>query len=755
MSTLQLDPPPAPAPAPPGAASPSISQQQLGRLRNRARTGIRIEAFGVLALLLIAYAVPTLLTDRSLRLEWGFRAALLLTFVVVVVRMLRARLWRPLATPLSDDEMALAVERRSPGIRQALISSLQFERVLRGERSAPESQQMMQAVVDDVRGRLDQIPFGLAIDAGRVRKHAAAIGLGAVFFAAWAGIDSSSLGIWAQRNLLLTNVEWPRYTKLRFLDVPEGGVRLPQGDALTLRIDVGGPVPDQVYLRYDFQGGERGVEPMSRTGEREFTLTLDAVLENAVLRAEGGDGLSDPLRVQVVERPRVEELAVTVVFPEYMQRDKEAVPPTESELRVPRGAQLLLTGRSHKPIEEAFLLFVNERKFALQRAADGFGFAGELRPEASGLLVVDVIDRDRLGAGAPPKLIVRLVDDRPPSIDFKLRGISNLITGRARLPGELKIKDDFGLREVAAAVRIAVDNAAETAPRPAASPDEQARPKLEQPFEPITVRFADGLRTNALRYETSATIDLKQWSPNAGDQMAEENRVRPGMLLSLRFSAKDNFGPGDPHEAFGEVLTFRVVTREKLLEELRRRQIEQREELARIREEERTALFEIREMMSPAAGNERATKARARLKALARQQQALGRRAAFVGESYQRILWEFENNELIEPAKVRELENLITVPLAAVAREPFPATARLIDDFAATGQEATRSAAIAGYDDILVRLDAIIAVMGQAETLAALLEELRGVIKIEDSAIQEVERRLQQAGENRFGKDRK
>ena len=108
------------------------------------------------------------------------------------------------------------------------------------------------------------------------------------------------------------------------------------------------------------------------------------------------------------------------------------------------------------------------------------------------------------------------------------------------------------------------------------------------------------------------------------------------MLLSLRFQAADNFGPGEPHTANGEVLSFRVVTREKMLEELRRRQVEQRQELERIREEERLAQLELRDTLNPNATDERAKQARARFKALSRQQQALGRRVSFVGEAYQR-----------------------------------------------------------------------------------------------------------------------
>ena len=718
----------------------------LARLRGRARTGIWIETLGLIALLLIAFAVPSFLTDRGLRLEWIYRALLLGTFVFVLVRVVYRRLVRPLGVELGAEEMALAVERSAPEVKQALISSLQFDRELQsttGGRSI-ESAALKQAVVADVNARLAAIPFGRAIDAGRVRRFGLGIVAAVVFFAGWAAIDAFSLGLWSRRNLLLSNAEWPRYTALRLADGGAAEVRLPQGDALSVRIAVDGPVPDQLFVDYDFAGGDRGTEPLSRTGEREFSWTIESVLTDMKLRIEGGDALPLELQVVIVERPRIDDLAVKITYPDYMQRESELVPATEGELRLPKGALLSISGRSQKPIADAFLLFGSEQKTALTRAADGHSFAGDFAPTASGLLVIDVVDRDQLGAGSPPKLVLRVGDDKPPTLEFRLRGIGSSITAHARIPGELKVKDDFGLREVGAVWRAIDDTPV----------DKGAAPPPEVPFGPATVLFGEALTTSARRYETTASVDLTQWN-KIPDENAAGNPIKPGMLFSLRFQAKDNFGPAEPHEGLGETMSFRVVTREKLVEELRRRQIEQAQELRRLIDDEQRARLELAEMVNPAAAGERRKAAEARLKALARQQQALGRRVAFVGESYQRILWEYENNRLIEANKVRQLESLIPVPLQQLAKESLPATARLVDAFVTSADEATRASAIEGYIDIERRMTAILKNMEQAEQLATLIEELKLVINLENDAIRETEKRRKDREEGIFTPKRK
>ena len=741
MSSSTVPQPAAPAPHQPSLGRElAAARARLQEQRRRVRAGLWTETLGVVALMLVAYALPTLLADRFLRLEWAFRAVLLGAFVVVAARVVRRRLLRPMTVALSDEEMALAVERRCPQLEQQLISSLQFDEELAQDGRSIESREMKAAVVQDLRDRLQAVPFAQAIDGGRVRRFALGVLAMLLFFGGWAGVDARSLGIWAARNVLLTNVDWPRYTSLAFVD-GDGEVRLPQGDALTVRVRVDGPVPEQVFVDYAFADGDEGAEPMSLTGDDEFVWTLDSVVRDLDLSVQGGDSLPATLRVRVVERPVVSDLAIRVTLPEYMEREPFDVPPTEGEVRLPSGATVAVSGTSRKPLQEAFLLVGGEEKVALAVADDQRSFSGTFAPVQSGLMVVDVIDQDSLGAGTPPKLLLRVGQDKAPTVDFRLRGIGSSITYEARIPGALRARDDFGLREITAVMRAQEERSStggdEQAPLPTAEWAD-AEAIYDAPFE-----------RSALRYEAEASVDLLTWN-KVRDQNSKENPIRPGMLFSLRYSAKDNFGPGEPHEGFGETMTFRVVPRDQLIEELRRRQVEQRAELQQIADQEATGTMELAETINPAEAGDQQRQATAKFRVFARRQQALGRRVRFVGEAYQRILWELENNRLIEDNKVRQIEAVITAPLEQLAKEAFPATARLVNEFVRTNEESVRGSAVDGYRDISRRLAEIIKAMEQAETLAALLEELRNVINLESDAISDVKRRIRTREDSLF-----
>lgn len=732
------------AAAPPTPGGLASARAELSRLRRRVRIALHTEGAATTLALLVAFAVPSFVTDRLLRLELPYRAALLASFVGIAAWLLWTRVVRGLRVALSDAEIALAVERRAPQMHEALISSLSFEERLASGDLRADSPALMRAVVADVQARSASIPFAAALDRRRLWRHRATAAAAVAAFAGWALVDAASLRLWAQRNVLLGAVDWPRATTLAFAD---GGatLRLPQGDSATIVVAARGEVPDQVFLRHRFASGERGESAMSRSLDDTFTLTLDRVLEDAELQALGGDALPVTMRLEVVERPRIDELTLTVVYPAYMERSAETVPATQGDLRLPRGALLQFAGRSSKALAEAFLLVGDDRKVPLVVDASQRGFAGELQPEASGLLTVDVVDRDRLGAGAPPRLALRIGDDQPPKLDYKLRGIGAMVTSHALLPGTLTVRDDFGLRKVAAALRVVDESSGAETPAP-----------VDVPFEPVVAVFGTALQPSTTKHETTASVDLGQWNP-VPDENAPENRIRPGMALSLRYEAVDNFGPGEPHVGYTETMGFRVVTREQLVEDLRRRQFEQRRELLQLIQEQRGALAELRENALPAEAGDKRAQVEARLEALARQQQGLGRRVEFVGESYQRILWEYENNRLWDQAKIRQAEAAIPVPLAEVGTVDLPASARLVRDLRSQGTAAARDSAASAYARVVRRLEEVAAQMEQAENLAALLEDLRIVINLEQSAIQQVESRVRAAEQDLFGpgKDKK
>src|SRR5690606_1624042 len=120
---------------------------------------------------------------------------------------------------------------------------------------------------------------------------------------------------------------------------------------------------------------------------------------------------------------------------------------------------------------------------------------------------------------------------------------------------------------------------------------------------------------------------------------------------------------------------FRVVTREELLEELQRRRTEQRRELEEVQKAETEARALIAEIVVPAADDPRLAEVHSRLRTVARQQVALGKKCLGISERYRRVLDEMLNNRLFEPNVTRRLDAMIVAPLATLALQDFPESA--------------------------------------------------------------------------------
>jgi hypothetical protein len=721
----------------------SKTNELFARLRRQVAGGVWIEAVGVAATAFAAFAVLSYGLDRLLRLEVPYRAAFLLALVAGLAWIAWTRLIRPLRLRLADDELALALERRQAGLKQALISAVQFERALvAGARL--ESPELMRSVVGTVHERLPSLRSGDALDQRRVARHLVAAAGAALLLGGAAALDPASARLWAQRNLALSDVDWPRRTRLSFdgmaLD-EQGRVRLPQGDDLTVTVQAAGVIPERAHLRYAFAGGDRGSEPMTLTGGDRFTFTLASVLEDCTLRAEAGDGITPELHVAIVERPRLTDLRITLHHPEYLKRPPRLLDGAEGDLRVPRGGRLALEATSSKDLVSAFVAGGDTR--AAAQLAGPRALRAELAPQASGLFVLDVVDRDQLGCARPPKLYVRIVEDAPPVLDWKTQGVGSMITPWARIPGRLKARDDYALTALQPLFRI---GASEGAPAAEAS---DAQPASQPAFEPAPFTGLEGFRAGAAEFAELLVLDLKPLCPDA-DPSSPNNKVPVERFLSVKFTARDNHGPGEPHQSESETITFRVVTREKLLEELQRRQLEQRRDLAQVLVEEKADRAELAEILSPVEADPRSAQARLRLQAMAREQRALGKRVQGVAERYAAILEEMLNNRVIEPNEIRRLEGVIVTPLQRLAAEDFPRSAQTVADFAQAGAADVRNAAVAAYDAILQRLQAVLDEMQEAENLGAILEALRAVMKTEDDAIVDVEKKRDEAARKVF-----
>ena len=711
-------------------------------VRTRARRGIWIEGLAALAMVAAVWAVVSFVIDRGLHLETSFRAVVLALGGIAALRTVVRSLMRPLSVRLDDTEVALAIERGHRGLGQSLISAVEFERDLDRSALRGQSQALMQRVVADATQGIGSLQLDRAFDRGRMRRNLRRLAGVVLAASALSVAFPSTVGLWFQRNLLLSDVEWPRATHLAFEGLPADGVlRVAERDDVTLRVRAEGEIPEQIELDVRFASGDRSLRAMDRTEDGMFTAVLPSLLEEARVVARGGDGETGPLRITIVPRPRITSLQVLLTPPSYIAKEETALEAVAGELRVPRGSKLRILGSTSKPLRTARLVRDAEHRFDGAVDAAGTSFEITFVPEQGGAFALEAIDRDDLGPAQPTQMFVRVLEDTPPQVDFQTRGIGSMITADARLPGVLRLRDDHGLGGVKAQSR-ATD----------ATAREGGEKAPEVPFAPIAVDWRTPLQTGATDAELELVWDLQPLMKEA-DSGSMRNPIHPEMLLSIRFDATDLREP-ENQETRSEVRTLRVVTHEKMLQELRRRQGEQRRELGRVRQKVVEARAEVAEILSPTAKHDDAPKARLRVDQLARQQSSLAKTAQLIADRYRDILDEMVNNRLFEPNVVHGIEAKVVSPLVTVALEDFPDSGRLLAAFAADGTEDSRSAGVEALVQLIARLDRILEQMDRTEDLAAIVESLRVVIRSQADAENLIQRLRDAQGAGIFGRDK-
>src|SRR6185503_6641455 len=161
--------------------------ERLSRLRGAIRRLFALDGLSRLILALAAFVVATFLLDWSLLLPSGVRLVLLAAGIAGFGVLAFKRIVYPLGVKISDDDLALFVERHFPELNDRLISAIQLTReplVAPAEGAlSSRSPQLVAALVADAEQATSQIDFKRVI----IGKHVGKIAL-------WAAVVLLAIG---------------------------------------------------------------------------------------------------------------------------------------------------------------------------------------------------------------------------------------------------------------------------------------------------------------------------------------------------------------------------------------------------------------------------------------------------------------------------------------------------------------------------------------------------------------------------------
>ena len=683
----------------------------LAAVRRRARLWIWAESLALTVAVAVAGGWLTVLADRLVEPPAWVRMGLVAAVAVAVAWVLVTRLAMRVAVPLSDESLALVVERAHPELGDALSTAVSCG--CGGDVAVdPE---LLAATVSAAAERVAGIRL-----AGLFRRRrllaVVALGMaGVAVTAAAAAARPLEAALWTRRMLGLSDAPWPRRVMLEPEGFGAGRRVVARGDDVDIVVRATaawGPLPDLVELRWRSRGRVRAERMGGRGGAsgstQSFGHVLAAVDDDVDLEIRSGDARIRGLRIAVEDPPTVAAVAITVTPPAYLAGGPRSAAASRT-VPVPRGSVVSLAFTSSKPLAAGQVAIRSttaadgarpvERPIAsLEPAAVGTTTITARTPpiDADTAVLVRLVDDQQLVNREPVAVLLAAVPDEPPRVAVRLAGISSAVTPAAILPIEGVVSDDHGL--ASADVRVAAG----------------ADPRIM----PIP-RVAEGLTETAFPAERPELVRL------------EPLGLKVGARLEVSVTARDQCTLADgPHETVGETWTLDVVSPEAL-----RAIVEAREVLLRRRVEgviddlakgrDRLTADAPRPIADaePAAGD--ADLVRRGGDAAAR---AAGETAEIAGE-FRGIHRELANNGLATPEIETRLLVQIAAPLTTIAEEDLAAVSRL---GRVAGGPPDRAAVAAAIDTAITRLREVLRRMLELESVNEVIERLRGVIRLQE-----------------------
>jgi hypothetical protein len=428
---------------------PETSLSELARLRSREQSITLLWGLVRLGSVVVVLLVMACLVDRWIDMfretpQW-LRVGMSLLQPLVAVTLLYFWVWRPLVHSLTDDQLALRVERHLPEYGHRLVTAVQLNRST--ARSEGMSRELIGALTQETERLSEFRDFRSVADTRRVKWSGLLLivpGIAVLTFLAILRFDFDLAGILLQRQCF-SNVEIPHHISLANDTDP----LWPAGDPVVARYRVS----FKHYVEEDkvgtiqvvpegFDPEEYPLEFLEKVDDHTavFVAKIPATTLNFEHRAWLGDGRTKGwAEVKFEPRPVVTHIGAWVQLPDFIGRKPDG---TAYESLMNQGEVIGLAGstvrlliRAQKPLSEAKLVLLERDKtlgVEKELPATNMQLLDETDPQTGEKLSgaeatfrldakllayrIEVKDQFGFANSSPPRRGVAIASDDPPHV---------------------------------------------------------------------------------------------------------------------------------------------------------------------------------------------------------------------------------------------------------------------------------------------------------------------------------------------------
>ena len=725
---------------------------QLSGLRHRIQSRLVFEGLAWIVLAVVAVVFGTLGLDYMMRFTLALRALVMLAALVALGYVFWRHVIRPLQVTMNEEDLALLVERRYGQLGDRLISALQFSKAT--DLPPGTSVAMIHRVGVEANELARKLSFETVVERENLRRRLLLALCATVVLAGFSVWQSNAMGLWFQRNILFRAVDWPQDTYLKVVN-PKGthDFKVLRGDDLVVKViaDVR-PGTDQPSLTPPYVVFHAHYASVGDTEERvdvggdgkTFEKKFQAVSEEFRFYVTGGDDSRDkakPHEVTLIDPPSLKDMAYSVSYPRYMNRQASRPEPVKGIIAVPLGCQITFQGACTKDLKAAKMLLddveIGAVQIGLEGAADKRTLVGKFDISGANKLTQRMLrfmltDSDGYDNRRGQQFLIQVQPDLPPSVDLKTYGISQNITANAIIPVTIASHDDYGVASAQMSA-IQVKKSSTASSQAASLPTTSSKPSTQPTQAWGEMKDLTKAPDGGKDFKTADHVDLDTLEPKAN--------VNDVIAVVVEVVDTMDAGLGGPNKKTAAV-ELKIVPPTEVEADLAKRMDDLALEFAQALLVQTTCV----ENTNKAAEDEGAAPARTHVNESRSGQIAVGTQCAAASQKIQAVVEEMDNNRVypelslkLKKDAVDALKELQT-PIEAASNtlnQAFKILEGASPDMAKVNALATTAAE--QQEDIRIRVAKVLKVLNETTTRAQAINQVHMIMKAWDKLLKDTE----------------
>ncbi len=553
-----------------------------------------------------------------------------------------------------DDTIARRVGAKIPEVGDRLVNTLQLYRMMyAGALVAGYSSDLAEASIASQGGPLLNHDYTVIIDDDRRRRGIFfLLGSLAVMGGLFLGFPTAySDGL----NRLTRHDQFFVKPAPFTLTIEPGNRRLVRGDSVEIKVTATGIAPRTVRLSLRTGESEPDLIELSADSTGAFRHRLAGIKGRTIYSAASGPVTTPEYTIDVVERPEIRLLQVSVTSPAYTRRGTERLPDNMGDVSGIRGSSVAVSVTTNLAPARASIVQLFPRTLHIASAStaaalppgaarfdtvtipmkiDGTTLTGGFRLTRNGDYYISVTTSDGLSNLSPIRYGMSVSTDGSPAIALLQPTGAVDITEAMLLPTQVRISDDYGFSWLRIRYKVTAS-------------------QYEEPWKEY--------RAHAIPIPkgSAASIDVPYlWN------LAKMNMV-PGDEVELYFEVADNDAVAGPKIARTGAITLKFPSLEEVLKEAEEEQHQATADLDKVLKNAQDARKEMeelnRELMKQLAQNRKQGsnwQEQEKLRNLMQQHEKMEQRLEDIAENLREMSEKLKEARAISPETLEKYQEL-------------------------------------------------------------------------------------------------